>query len=540
MFDLIIKNGAIVDGSGNVPFKADLAILDGLIHTVAPVIDRGLGQRVIEAAGFSVAPGFIDIHSHSDFTLQKNPRAESKIRQGITTEVVGNCGFTAAPVCPQRFDELMQYLVNTVTLDDEEKRHWRWPGQYSFLNDISRTGTAVNLVPLVGHGTIRVAVMGFSSRPPTAAELRKMGLLLEKEMQEGLWGFSSGLQYDPGSFAGADELVFLGKVAARYGGIYTTHLKSEGRDLLPCLEEAVAIGRRSGVSVQVSHLKASNPPNWGKVKAALEMIDTARTAGNNIDFDVYPYTAFGSGLIDLVPPWVRERGARHMVAMLKNGKHRSRVLAEMELGTGDWENPMFGAAWEMVRIASVKTEKNRGIEGKNLAQAAAARGSSPADTVLNLLVEEEGAVKIIFFAMCEQDLETLMLHPRAIFCTDGRAVAPYGELGRGKIHPRYYGTYPRILGRYVREKKMLSLEDAVKKMTLLPARKLNLPGRGLIAEGYHADITIFDSQEITDLSEFDDPHHFPAGIKYVIVNGVPVVTPDGHSGKLPGIILRRK
>lgn len=539
MFDLLIKNGCIVDGSGEKQYKADLAVQDGLIRAIAPAIDPGLNRQLIDAAGCAVSPGFIDIHSHSDFTFLSNPQADSKIRQGVTTEVVGHCGFTAAPVSAVHFDELMQYLVNTVAVSEQEKQRWRWPNQCSYLNEVAGGKTVVNLASLVGHGTIRVAVMGFACRKPAEHELWEMGRLLEEELKEGLWGLSTGLQYDPGSFAETDELIYLGRITARYGGLYTTHLKSEGRDLLKCLAEAAEIGKQAGVSVLISHLKASHPPNWGKAAEALELIDNARAAGVEIDFDVYPYTAYGSGLIDLVPPWVREQGTRKMSEILSDRRNYRRILAEMEKECADWENPMTGAEWETVRIASMKTEKNKIYEGKNLAQVGEAMGCSPAEAVLNLLLAESGAVKIIFFAMCEQDLEKIMRHPRAIFCSDGRAVSPHGVLGRSKIHPRYYGTFPRILGRYARERQIISLEEAVKKMTSLPARKMGVIRRGLIREGNYADLTVFNSREVLDLATFEHPHRYPEGIKYVIVNGVVAVTPDGYNGALPGRILQR-
>lgn len=539
MFDLVIGNGIVVDGTGGEPYPADVAVRNGRIEIISAGIEAAPGVNFIDARGLAVSPGFIDMHSHSDFTLLANPRAESKIRQGITTEVVGNCGFTAAPVCARRFKELMQYLVNTVTIDEQAKRRWRWKTEHLFIEEIAGQGTAVNLIPLVGHGTIRIAVMGFEARVPTARELKRMSELLEEELRQGIWGLSTGLQYDPGTFASLEELVALAGIVAGRGGLYTTHLKSEGRYLLECIGEAVAIGEKSGVSVQISHLKAQNPANWGKVVDALELVDRARGKGTAVDFDVYPYTAFGSGLMDLVPPWLRERGAAVMVNMLRRVEYRNRALREMERPDPGWENPMEGMSWDKVRIATVKSEQNSIFEGKDLAQAARMMGCDPCSAVLRLLLEEEGAVKIVFFGMCEEDLLTLIKHPRAIFCTDGRAVAPYGELARGKIHPRYYGTYPRILGSYVRDKQVISLAEAVKKATLLPALKLNLGDRGLIKEGYHADITVFDPERIIDCATFDQPHRYPAGVEHVIVNGEPVIVNREHSGKLPGRILSR-
>lgn len=539
MFDLLIRNAKVMDGSGEKPYEADIAVKGERIEKISPGIAAD-GRDVIDAGGFIVCPGFIDIHSHSDFTLLENPRAESKVRQGITTEVVGNCGFTAAPVEEAHFEDLMEYLVNTVAITDQVKEKWHWPAQHVFIEEIEQKGSAVNIVPLVGHGTIRVAAMGFEKHTPTIFEMDRMRKMLEDELAHGIHGMSTGLQYDPGSFAGTEELIELAKVLAEGGGIYTTHLKSEGSQLFECIDEAVEIAAASGVSVQVSHLKAINPANWGKPRKALNLMDDARQAGINIDFDVYPYTAFGSGLLDLLPPWSREAGAGKMVKLLKNSEDRDKMRHDMNSHDSGWENPMEGTSWEKVRIATVKTEKNRVYEGLNLKQVADAMGCTPEEAVFRLLAEEAGAVKMVFFGMCEDDVITIMKHPRAMFCTDGRAVAPYGDLGRDKVHPRYYGTYPRILGHYVRERRIMPLEEAVKKMTLLPARKMNLKDRGLIAPGCFADITVFDPDMVIDTATFDAPHSYPRGIEYVIVNGKIVVSKGEHTGNLPGKIIRRR
>jgi N-acyl-D-amino-acid deacylase len=340
MYDLLIINGEILDGSGQAPYAADIGIQKGRIASIAPRIEAARGRHVIDAAGLKVCPGFIDMHSHTDFTILTNPRAESKVRQGITTEVVGNCGFSAAPVRREHFQDLMDYLVNTVALTEEGKKHWLWPRQSDYMAEIAQKGTAVNLASLVGHGTIRVAVMGFAQRPPSPCELSQMVRLLEDELDQGIWGFSTGLQYDPGSFAALEELVELATVTARRGGLYTTHMKSEGSHLLECLAQSLAVAEKSGVSLQVSHLKAENPDNWGKTAEALQLLDAARAAGINVDFDLYPYTAFGSGLMDLLPPWAREEGVGKMTELLKREAGRKKVLADMARpAVGEWQTP---------------------------------------------------------------------------------------------------------------------------------------------------------------------------------------------------------
>ena len=531
MYDLVIKKGSIIDGSGKKSFVGDIGITAGMIRDIADDLQAN-GKKEINAEGYVVCPGFIDIHSHSDFTLLINPRAESKIRQGITTELVGNCGFTAAPVNRAYFTELMHYLVNTVILDQDEKKEWNWPTQRDFIGKIEEKGTAINIASLVGHGTLRVAVMGLAKREASRIELNTMRKMLEKEMQSGIIGLSTGLEYIPGSYATWNELVELTEVVAKYNGIYTTHLKSEGDYLIKCISEAIEIADKSKVSLEISHLKAAGSLNWGKVSDAVKMIEQARQNGVKVDFDLYPYLAFGSGLLDLLPPWAREN-----LAILQDKELRKKVLNEMKNGKEGWENPMLGANWNMVKIAALKTTKNKRYEGLAIKQIAEKMGCSPEQAVLKLLAEEQGAVKMIFWAMCEQDLNFLIKHPLAMFCTDGRAVAPYGKLAAGKIHPRYYGSYPRLLGYYVREKGLLTLEEAIRKMTSLPARKLNLKDRGLVKHGYQADLTIFKEEEVIDLASYQDPHQYPRGIEYVLVNGEVVIAEGEHTGKLPGKVL---
>jgi N-acyl-D-amino-acid deacylase len=536
MFDILIKNGEIIDGSGAAAFKGDIGIKDEIILEIAPSISEK-AMEVINAEGLVVSPGFIDMHSHSDFSLLLNPFGESKIRQGITTELVGNCGFTAAPVRKKYFHELMEYLVNTVILSNKLKKEWKWHSQKDFLNTLTLKGIAFNIASLVGHGTLRIAAMGFANRKPSTSELNSMLEMLEYEMENGIFGLSAGLQYEPGSFASAEELIELCRVVAEYNGIYTVHMKSEGNYLLECILQAIDIAEKTGVSVEISHLKAVNPRNWSKVSEALKLIEEANEKGISVDFDVYPYTAYGSGLMDLIPPQFKDNGVDKMVSLLKSEETRKNVINSMTGDYDTWENPMEGNSWNKVRIASIKTKKNKKYEGKNLNEISKEMGCSPHDAVINLLAEEKGSVKMIFFGMEEKGLCTLMKHPRAIFCTDGRAVAPYGELSKGKVHPRYYGAFPRILGRYAGRRKLLSLEEAVNKMTLRPAQKIGLKQRGMIKKGYYADIVIFDKTKIIDRATFDNPHSYPEGIMYVIVNGTVVISKGEHTGRLPGKLL---
>ncbi len=537
MFDLLIKNGEIIDGTGKQSYKADIGIKDGRIAAIAPALPEN--YPIVDAQGLIVCPGFIDIHSHSDFTLFVNRRGESKIRQGITTEVVGNCGFTPAPVSNEHFDELIQYLANTIILSKEEKQMWKWSSQAEFLAEIEGDGFSFNIAPLVGHGTIKVAAMGFDKEEPTKEQMVRMLKLLESEMDKGLFGLSTGLQYEPCLYASLSEQIELARLVAKYGGIYAVHLESEGKELLRCITDSLEVAKKSGVSLEISHLKAAFRSNWGKVEDALKLIDEAKKSDVEVDFDVYPYIAYGSGLIDLIPPWVREKGSTKMIEMLKKGSIKQQVIAEMEVDGEDWENPGYGCGWDNIRIAMLKTDDNRKYEGMTVQEIADDMQLSPAEAVVKLMIEEEAAIKAVYFAMCENDLETIMKHPDAIFATDGRAVAPYGPLSKGSVHPRYYGTYPRILGKYVRERNVVSLEEAIKKITYLPARKVGLNNRGLIQKDYCADISIFNSQQVSDRATFDDPHRYSQGIEYVLVNGQIVIEKGVHTGRLPGRVLKK-
>lgn len=536
MYDLIIKNGEIIDGSGKGAYMADIGIKDGYIKEIATSMDSE-ALKVIDAKGYVVSPGFIDIDSHSDFSLYANPRAESKIYQGITTELVGQGGRTLGPINRERLKDLKQYTSSYV-LNKNEPNYWGWNSNMEFINLLEKKGIAVNIAALVGYGSIRVAVMGFEKRIPTKCEMDKMIFLLEEEMNKGAFGLSLGLDNSPDSLATIEELAEMAKVVKKHDGILAVHMREEGNYLFESINEALDITRRSGVKLQISHLKAAHPQNWGKVKEAIEIINKARHEGLDVHYDVYPYTAYESVLADILPTWIRELSPENMVNYLKKDVIRKKIITEMIDPNSDWGNPMLGSSWNMIRIVSMKRAENKKYEGMNMEEIAEDMDLTPQEAAIRLLIAEEGVIKIIFFAMLESDLIEVMKQSMAIFCTDGLAVSPDGDYKDIKVHPRYYGAFPRILGRYVREKKILALEDAIHKMTLLPAMKMNLRNRGLLNIGYKADITIFDKDTIIDKSTFDNPHQYSDGIKYVIVNGEIVLEGETHTGKLPGEIIR--
>ncbi|HYF84197.1 MAG TPA: D-aminoacylase [Clostridia bacterium] len=538
MYDLVIKNGEIMDGSGASSYIADIGIKNGYIKKISPGIED-LSTEVIDANGYIVCPGFIDIDSHSDFSFFTNPKAESKIRQGITTEVVGQGGHTLGPINMRYLMDLKQY-TNSYVQNKNEANYWNWKSQSEFIDILGKKRTSVNIASLVGYGTIRVAVMGFEKRKPSFHEMEKMKFILEEELANGIHGLSLGLDNSPDSLATMEELIEMATIIKKYNGLCAIHMRDEGNYLVKSINEVIEIGQRSGVKLQISHLKAAHPQNWGKIKEVISIINKAKQAGLDVDYDVYPYISYESVLSDVLPTWIRELSPEKIAESLKKEDTKDKVVKDMLDTKSTWGNPILGSSWDRIRIISMKKPENKRFEGMNIEQISEYLNLKPHEVVIKLLIEESGVIKIIFSAMIETDLIEVMKQSMAIFCTDGLAVSPYGDYKEIKVHPRYYGTYPRILGRYVRQKKIMSLEDAIHKMTLLPAMKMNIRDRGFLAAGYKADIAIFDKGKIIDEATFDKPHQYPVGIIDVIVNGIPVVKNEEHTGELPGEILKRK
>ncbi len=532
MFDILIKNGFIIDGSGNPWFKADIAIEEGKICKIGR-ISISEADEIIDASGLIVAPGFIDMHSHSDFFLLINPRSESKIRQGITTEVIGNCGFSIAPLKPDKI-EIMKKEIGV--LADEVT--WDWSTFKEYINKLTRQGSSVNVAPLVGHGTLRLNVMEYENRDPTKDELDEMKALLAESLEAGAFGMSTGLIYAPGSYAKTEEIIELARVASEYGGIYTSHIRNESDKLLEAVKEAIKIGKNANIPVEISHMKSAGKQNWGKVKEALRLLKLAREESIEVTCDFYPYTAGSTGLAACLPPWVHEGGIEEMLKKLQDPALREKIKKDIEEGIEGWENLAKSAGWD--RIVISYCERNKEYEGLSISEIAKIRGTNPFDAMFDLLIEEEAVVGIILHMMSEDDMKYVMKHPLSMVGTDGEGYAPYGPLARGKPHPRNYGTFPRILGKYVKEEKVLTLQDAIRKMTSMPAQKLGLLDRGLIREGFWADIVIFDPLKISDKATFSNPHQYPTGIEYVIVNGVKVIEKGKHTGELPGKVLSPK
>lgn len=519
MFDLSIINGIVVDGSGGRPYAADIGISRGRICFIGKSAPQA--KTVIDAAGRRVAPGFIDMHSHSDFSVLADPRLESKIRQGITTEVIGNCGESAAPVTNERLN-----LINERNPVEKYGLDWDWLSMGEYFSRIRRQGTALNIAGLVGHNTIRAAVMGYAERAPDHTELRQMQTLLAHALEEGARGLSSGLIYPPGCYARSDELIALARIVAEHDGFYATHMRNEGDRLVESVTETIAIAEQAGVPVHISHHKATGENNWGKVNISLALIDAANQKGLDVTADQYPYTASSTGLTSMLPNWALEGTLADVLGRLQSQTIRERLRNETRVRPSYFANTWISQCKGCPRY-----------EGMNLEAIAGESGKDPLEAALDLLIQEKTLVQIVSFSMSETDVHTVMRHPGIMVGTDGEAFANVGPMRKGKPHPRAYGTFPRILGKYVRDEKVLSLAAAIRKMTALPARRLGLIDRGRIAEGCWADITVFDADAIRDRATFSDPHQYPSGIDAVLVNGRCVVLEGEHTGRLPGKIL---
>lgn len=497
-YDVVIEGGRIVDGTGNPWYHGDVGIRDGRIETIGD-LRKAPAARRINATGHVVAPGFVDIHTHADEGIEKLPLAQNYMQQGVTTVVGGNCGGSIYPV--------------------GEK-----------LTTLEKAGLGINFALLVGQGTIRQQVMGMADRAPIPVELTQMEGLVARAMEQGAVGLSTGLYYAPGSYSSTAEVIALARVAARYGGIYTSHIRDESDytvGLVAAVKEAIDIGENAKLPAQVSHLKALGKPVWGKSTELLSLIDAARARGVDAGFDQYPYVASGIGLIGAaIPRWAQEGGEARMRERLRDPVSRERIKQEM----ADSIEKRGGPEKQFVAVCS----PDPSLEGKHLAEIGKIKGKDPMDAAIDLLIA--GRVTLVSFNMLDDDLIRIMQSPLGIVGSDGSIV----EFGKGVPHPRYYGTFPRVLGKYVREEKVLSLEEAVRKMTSAPARRIGLGDRGLIREGMAADITVFNPATVADKATFQNPHQYPSGIESVLVNGQIAVLDGKYAGVRAGKVLYRQ
>jgi N-acyl-D-amino-acid deacylase len=527
MFDLLIKNGLVIDGSGGPSFRADVAIQGDRIVDVLPP-GKAEAAGFIDAQGQGVAPGFIDMHSHGDFTLPACPSADSLIHQGVTTAVVGQCGFSMAPLLPLTRAEVITSLETRKYPVPWEK----WTDFGSYLDFMDGLPLAINVVPLAGQGTIRAGVMGFVSGRATPSQREEMQGEARKAMEKGAWGISTGLVYPPGSYAPTEELVDLVRTAGRLKGFYFTHLRGEGHSLLEAVGEAIRIGRETGAAVQIGHLKAGWPANWDKQAKALEMIEQARKEGLDVHADVYPYLAGATSLKSLLPDWAQEGGKNATLRRLKDPGLRQKMTADMKE-----EGLSKEASWDRIRIS--RSGLRPEYAGRFVSELAPLAGKPPEEWVFDALLENDLDMGMITFMISEENLKAVLRHPAVMIGSDSTVLSTEGPLAQGAPHPRAFGTFPRIISRYVREEKVLSLEEAVHKMSGLSARRLGLKDRGFIKPGCKADLVVFDPNTIQDRATYEAPFQYAAGISDVICNGFPVIAGGRPTGGHPGRVLRR-
>src|SRR5262245_12879158 len=530
-YDLIIMNGRIVDGTGNPWFYGDVAIRGDRIVKVGPV-KFARAVRRIDAQGMIVAPGFIDMLGQSELNLLIDPRAESKVFQGITTEVTGEGG-SPAPLNDYILKELDPFLKHF-----KITANWRTLGEY--FARLERSHSAINLATYVGATQVRQYVLHDENRPPTAAELDQMRKLVAQAMEDGAVGISTSLVYAPAFYANTEELIELAKVSARYGGVYASHMRNESNSIMPALDEAIRIGTEANIPVEIFHLKMAGKPNWGKMRDVIARIEAARARGLDITADQYPYVAGATSLGAAVPPWSHEGGTAKFIERLKDPATREKLKREMRAPSDKWENFYLGAGGgEGILVASVLNRDLAKYEGRRINEIGRMMNKNDEiDALFDLLIADNAQTSMIVFLMSEDDVKLAMSRPWVSVGVDHGAVALTGPLAEGKAHPRGYGSFPRILGKYVRDEHVLSLEEAIRKMTSLAANRVHLTDRGLLKSGFFADIVVFDPQQIRDVATFDDPNRLSVGMRYVLVNGEPVLFAGKPTGALPGRPLR--
>ncbi len=515
--DLVIKDAKIIDGSGNPWYKSDIGISDERIVKIGNIND---GIKVINAQGFVACPGFIDTHSHSDLMIMVEPEAKQKIMQGITTELVGQDGLGEAPISDETIEDWRIYLAG---LNGNPKIDWDWRNFGEYLQALENAKPATNVASLVGHGNIRLLSMGMENRGPTKKELSEMKRLLAESIEMGAYGISTGLIYPPCVYADSFELTELCKVSERYDGIFVVHMRNEGNMLFKSIDEVATIGKNSGVHVHISHFKVSGSNNWGKATKALEKVEAYHKKGISITIDQYPYIAGSTFLSSLLPTSAHEGGTKRMLRRLQNKNEREQVRNLITESRGlNW-------GWHNILVTSVTTVENKPYEGLNLEEISELRGEDTVETLFNIILEEKNAVTMVSFNMSEKDVLDIMKSPFQMVCTDGIVI--------GKPHPRAFGSFPRILGRYVKA-GTFHLEEAIRKITSLPAETLRIRDRGLIKLGMFADITIFNPKKVIDMGTYTDPMQYPKGIEYVIINGTLTVDNGSHTGKHNGKVLK--
>lgn len=515
----------MVDGTGNPWFFGSVGIKDGIITYIGSV--DADSKETIDAHGQIVAPGFIDGHCHSDIMVLNDPQNDIKLQQGVTTEVVGNCGLAPAPFLKKNGTLLKEYIEPIIGNSDWE---WSWETIEEYMETLNKANISENVATYVAHGAIRIAVMGFENRPPTKEEMNEMKSMLDEGMKAGAIGLSIGLLYSPGRYSTKEDLAELCSVLPKYNGILSTHIRGEGNNLIPSIKEVIWIAEKSGISLHVSHLKAAGKRNWGGAIEAINIIEDARARGMDITCDVYPYDAGSTSLTTLLPPWALEGGVPSCLERIRNATLRAKIKNEVNEEQEDWDNLVVSTGWGNVVISSIS--KNKQFEGMSILEISQLTGREPIDAALDLLLEEEGNISIVYYHMCSADVEQVIKWDHSLIISDSLGCQT------GKPHPRTFGSFPRLFSKYVREKKLLSLEQAVRKVTSFPVQRFKLGKRGLLVPGYKADITIFNHETILDLATYSQPVQYPNGIAYVFVNGVKTIEHKKNLRKTQGEMIK--
>jgi N-acyl-D-amino-acid deacylase len=528
-FDVLIRNGTVYDGSGGEGKLAGVAIRGDRIAGVGD-FSKAAAKTIIDAKGMAVAPGFINMLSWSNESLIQDGRSQSEIRQGVTTEIMGE-GESMGP---------LNDLVKEHMLREQKdiKYEIKWSTLADYLRYLEQRGVSCNVASFIGATTIRENVIGFEDKAPTPAQLQEMCELVRKEMEAGALGIGTSLIYPPAFYAKTEELIELCKVAARYKGKYISHMRSEGNRLLEGLDELIRISREAGIPAEVYHIKAAGQQNWGKEDKLLSRIEAAQKEGLKITADMYTYTAGGTGLDASLPPWTEDGGYPALFKRLRDPATRARIAAEVKKTSDDWENMYLAAGSpDKILLAGFKSEKLKPLTGKSLAQVAKMRGKDPVETIMDLISEDESRIDTIYFLMSEENVKKELARPWISFGSDEASQAPEGVFLKSNPHPRAYGNFARVLGKYVRDEKAISLSEAIRRLSALPASNLGLDHRGMIKEGMFADVVVFDPATVADRATFDKPHQYAVGVKHVFVNGVQVLKEGEHTGAKPGRAL---
>ena len=524
MHDFIIKQVKIIDGTGKPGWVGDVGIKNDKFSAIESSLEAATARQTIQGTGLALSPGFIDIHTHSDDCWVEDSLCEIKLQQGVTREVLGNCGVSLAPMDPQsRHIDFQDALISL-------EKHKNAMNDFSFEEYrtlLEKKGLSNNLMGLIGHGTLRIAVMGFSDTIPTEDQMGKMKTRINAAMDQGALGMSTGLIYAPGIFAGTPELVELCRVVSKKGGYYASHMRNEAEEILTAMDEAVFIGEQAKIPVQISHLKITGHRNWNLMDRVIEKLLNARKNGVDLTCDVYPYFSSATSLTALIPPWAIEGGVANLIPRMHDAVKRKKIVHDIRYGIPGWENMYHNAGWEKITISQFNSTGKNDIEGRTVAQIARQKKTDPFELILDLIEREGDQVKIISETMNEKNVAAFLKLPFTMVGSDS-------HFSKGKPHPRLYGTFPRVIRRFVRELKILTIEEAIHKMTGLPALRLKLKNAGLIKKGFQADAVLFDPDTINDQATYHDPCQFPSGIARVFVNGTVVIHNGVHTGAKPG------